>query len=336
MRAPSLSVVVPVYNEPILIGRAISAINAAVLNSPFADTAELIVVDDGSAPVTIEALEATQVPFPSRILRQPNLGRFTARQTGIEAARGKFILLVDARVGIDANALAFVADQLGSGRVVWNSHVDIELEGNPFARFWNVLTEVGFREYFSNPRTTSFGVEDFDLFPKGTTCFLAPRSLLLEAIANFTSIYEDARNSSDDTTLIRWIAGRERIWISPNFRSSYRPRDAFRPFVRHAYHRGIHFPDSFGPGTRFFPIVVAFYPVSAALGLLALRRPRLAAKLGLAAPAAAGAITFGVRRSIRDAATLGWLAPLFTVIYGAGIWRGLWLIVRARLNRGGR
>ena len=333
MSIPSLSVVLPVYNEPQLVQHAITAISSAVLSSPFAERTELIIVDDGSAAATRDVLEAAEVPFPKRVLRQENLGRFLARRAGIEAATGEYIMLTDARVQIAPDALSFVAEQLPAGRIIWNAHVDIELAGNPFARFWNVLTEVGFREYFSNPRTTSFGVEEFDRFPKGTTLFLAPRALLLEAIDNFTSFYEDARHSSDDTTLIRWMAGRERIWISPGFRCRYQPRDAFRPFLRHAYHRGTVFPDSFGPGTRFFPVVAAFYPTSAALVLFALRRPKLAARLGLSAPAAAGAITFGVRRSVKDALTLAWLAPLFTVIYGAGIWRGLLLIMRARYNR---
>lgn len=329
----SLSIVLPVYNEPDHAVQAISALSEAVLNSPFADRVELVVVDDGSSAATVAALEAASVPFDKRILRQQNLGRFQARQRGIEAATNDFVLLVDVRIRLAPDALSFVAGELDAGHSIWNGHVDIELARNPFARFWNVLTEVGFREYFSNPRTTSFGIEEFDLFPKGTGCFLAPRALLLEAIANFTSVYEDARHSSDDTTLIRWLAGQDRIWISPNFRCRYRPRDAFKPFVRHAYNRGIHFPDSFGPGTRFFPVVVAFYPVSLASLAFAIRRPRLAAKLSLGTPAVAAAATLAVRRSIRDAATLAWLAPLFTVVYGAGIWRGLWLMLQARWRR---
>lgn len=333
MGAPSLSVVVPVYNEPEHIASAIGAISAAVSDSPFADRTELLIVDDGSDEPTVAAVRAAEVPFAKRVLRQHNLGRFKARETGIAAATGELILLTDARVTLDRDALKFVAGQIESGRVVWNAHVDIELANNPFARFWNVLTEVGFREYFGDPRTTSFGLEEFDKFPKGTTAFLAPRALLLEAIANFTTIYDDPRHSSDDTTLIRWMAGHERVWISPSFRCRYLPRDAFKPFLRHAYHRGTVFPDSFGPGTRFFPVVVAFYPLSAGAMLFALRRPRTAFRLALTAPLAAGATTLAVRRSVKDALTLAWLAPLFTVVYGAGFWRGLWMIMRARCSR---
>ncbi|MGC9220228.1 MAG: glycosyltransferase family 2 protein [Solirubrobacteraceae bacterium] len=333
MSAPFLSVVVPVYNEPGLIGAAVKAISVAVQESPFAGQTELVVVDDGSSTATVAAIDVLSAPFPIHVLRQANLGRFMARHAGIEAATGDYVLLIDARVRIAPDALVFIASQLPAGRVIWNAHVDIDMSGNPFARFWNVLTEVGFREYFSNPRTVSFDQESFDRFPKGTTAFLAPRGLLLEAIANFTSLYDDPRHASDDTKLIRWMAGRERVWISPRFRCVYLPRDAFRPFLRHAYHRGTVFPDSFGPGTRFFPVVAAFYPLSAGSLALALRNPKAASRILVITPLAAGAITLAVRRSIRDALTLGALAPIFTVVYGAGMWRGLALLTRARYSR---
>jgi glycosyltransferase involved in cell wall biosynthesis len=332
----SLSVVIPVYNEPRWIGPIVADVVTAVKRSQFADgNVELLIVDDGSDAPTTAAIDALVTPFPMRTLRQRNSGRFAARRAGIERAQGDFVLLIDSRVSLDPDALVFVVDRLAAGERVWNAHVDIDLAGNPFARFWNVLTEVGFHEYFGNPRTTSFGLEEFDRFPKGTGCFLAPRSLLLGAIDAFRSSYDDLRDASDDTVLIRWIAERERIWISPSFRALYRSRDAMMPFLRHAFHRGKHFVDGYRhPGSRFFPLVVGFFPVSLTALLLAARRPRWTVQALAAAPAVAAAGTYGVRRSAADALTMAWLAPIFTVVYGAGMWRGLWLLIRSRRNPG--
>ena len=51
----------------------------------------------------------------------------------------------------------------------------------------------------------------------------------------------------------------DRIHISPQFASLYRNREALRPFLSHAVHRGTVFFDGFGRrGTRFFPVVIAF------------------------------------------------------------------------------
>jgi glycosyltransferase involved in cell wall biosynthesis len=331
----SLSVVIPVYNEPDWIGVAVRDLARAVERSPFAEgSVELVIVDDGSDRPTVAALDSLVVPFPKRVIHQSNSGRFAARKTGVEKAAGEFVLLIDSRVSLAPDSLAFAWDRIASGDRVWNAHVDIDLQGNPFARFWNVLTEVAFSEYFGNPRTTSYGVAEFDRFPKGTTGFLAPRDLLLGAIDAFRSSYEDLRDANDDTILIRWIAERERIWISPSFRAVYRSPDALRRFLRHAYHRGGVFVDGYGrPGTRFFPVIAAFFPASALALFLAARKPRFAAGLASAAPVAAATGTYAIRRSAADSATMAVLAPVFAVVYGAGMWRGLWLATQARYSR---
>jgi glycosyltransferase involved in cell wall biosynthesis len=332
---PSLSIVIPVFNEPDWIGVVVADAVTAVQRSSFADP-ELIIVDDGSDEATQAALTRLETPFPLRVVRQDNRGRFLARQTGVEAARGDLVLLLDARVSLHADSLAFVCEQLGKeGNLpLWNAHCDIELKGNPYARFWNTLTEVAYRDYCANPRTLSYGIEEFDRYPKGTGCFIAPREALREAIANFDSRYADTRDANDDTSVIRLLAARQPINISPGFACVYRSRDAFVPFLRHAFHRGVHFVDGWArPGGRFFGVIVAFYPLTALAVLLALRRPRWAAAATLAAPLAGVGGGAALGRSRADCAALGMLGPAWLAVYGAGMWRGLWLLLRARAAR---
>lgn len=331
---PSLSVVIPVYNEPGWIATVVADLVTAQQRSLFTDV-ELIVVDDGSDEETKVVLAGLSAPFPVRIIAQENAGRFGARRTGVAAAGGELVLLIDSRVSIGPDALRFVADHLtDTGDLpVWNAHVEVDVKGNPYARFWNVLTEAAFSEYFGNPRTTSFGLEEFDRFPKGTTCFLAPRVLLQDAIDGFHSYYEDARDANDDTILIRTIAGRQRINISPGFWCLYRSRDSLGPFLRHAFHRGGVFVDGYGrPGTRFFPLIVSFFPVSMASLVFAARRPRTAMSVASLAPVAAAGAGVAMRRPRADVAALAALAPLWATAYGAGIWRGALLALRARVR----
>lgn len=330
---PSLSVVVPIYNEPVAIGRTVDALDRAVAASAFEDV-ELIIVDDGSDEPTRQALAALRpAHLRVRTIHQENAGRFEARRTGIRAATGEQVLLVDARTTVAPDSLAWVADRVAAGELAWNGHCMIANATHPLARFWNVMTHAAFADYLADPRTTSFGIEEYDRFPKGTTHFLAPRAWLLDAIDGFSSRYEDTRHANDDTVLLRAIAERDRIHISPHFASTYEARESLRRFLSHGLHRGVVFFDGFSrPGNRFFPVVVAAFPLSLGGTALLLTRPRLAL-LGAGAMATAGAsVAVRAKRPPGDVASFGALVVPFAVVYALGIWQGLGLAVRRRLT----
>lgn len=332
---PGLSVVIPIYNEPNWIGPVVDDLVTAVNRAPF-DRVELIVVDDGSEEPTQKAIGALSTPFPLRVLRQANAGRFAARRAGIEAAGEDLVLLLDARVSICPDALTFVASELDrTGRLpIWNAHVDMDLRGNPYGRFWRVIEFMAFRDYLSNPRTTSYGLEEFDRYPKGTTCFLAPRQLLLDAISGFRSYYDDVRDANDDTPIIRTLAAQQPIHISPGFACLYRPRESVGPFIRHAFHRGGVFVDGYGRrGTRFFGVIAAFYPLSLLAAVGAVRRPRRAIAAAATAPLAGAGLGVALRRPRADSVALATVGPLWLGAFAAGMWRGLWLAAQARLRR---
>jgi glycosyltransferase involved in cell wall biosynthesis len=316
----------PVRNEAPYLPATLDALMAALDRSAFA--AEIVVVDDGSTDGSAGvATSAVAGRLPLRIISQPNRGRFEARRAGVSASGAEWVLLVDGRVRVRPDALAYVRERLAAGRRVWTAHVNVNARGNPYGEFWQLLAELAWDEYFGDPRDTSFGLQDFDRFPKGTTCFFAPRALLAEAIASFHSRFSDARHVNDDTPLIRWLAERERINVSPGFACDYEPRTSLVSFLRHSFHRGVVFLDGHGrPESAYFPAVVAFYPLSAACVVAALRRPRaaplLAAATGLAA-AGAGALR---GRSASEIRALGLLAPLYACAHGAGMWRGLALL----------
>ena len=87
----SVSVVVPVYNRRELVARALESVSAQT----FTDW-ELIVVDDASTDGTWEYLRSAWDRAPVRLLRQRvNSGVSAARNTGIGAARGDWIALLD-------------------------------------------------------------------------------------------------------------------------------------------------------------------------------------------------------------------------------------------------
>ncbi len=88
---PSISVVIPAYNGEQYLPVAL----AAVLKQSFLPL-EIIVVDDGSQDGTASRVEEIARSEPLiRLICQPNGGTQVARNTGIAAAQGDYIALLD-------------------------------------------------------------------------------------------------------------------------------------------------------------------------------------------------------------------------------------------------
>lgn len=90
-----LSIVMPVYNEIELITDAIADVDQDIVAQ--VDTAELIVVDDGSHDGTEAVLHRLTATYPwLRVLRQENRGHGPALLAGVAQSRGAWVLLLDA------------------------------------------------------------------------------------------------------------------------------------------------------------------------------------------------------------------------------------------------
>ena len=330
--APSLSIIIPVFNGEGWIGRCLSHLRAAIDNAELT-AVEVLLIDDGSTDSTLaEATAALPAGcgVPLTTFSQPNSGRFAARRLGLEHAKYEFVLFIDTRVFIGDTALAFVASRLRKpDEGVWTSHVEAATDDNPIAGFWQAIEHIAWRRYFKNPRTMSFGIDDFDYYPKGTTALIAPKALLIEAFESFDPTVTDWHKVNDDTAVLRFVAERTPINISPEYASTYNARTTLKAFVKHAEHRGTVLIDGYlRPGTRFAGPILAVLAVTPVAILFTLKHPIKAAALALAGSAATafGSQQLGVRKA--DARVLGTYAVPFGVSYLIGMWRGALL----RLN----
>ena len=112
-RLPELTLVMPAYNERATIVQAIEQILAVDL--PVAEV-ELLVVDDGSTDGTRELLVSQRWPDQVRVLlHDRNEGKGGAVRTGLAAARGRFAVVVDADLELDAADLAELLPPLLDG-----------------------------------------------------------------------------------------------------------------------------------------------------------------------------------------------------------------------------
>ncbi len=91
MRNPLVSIVIPAYNAAAYVREAVDS----ALAQTYAEK-EVIVVDDGSTDGTAEVLASYRDAGAIVYVRQENKGLSAARNTGIRAAKGEFIALLDA------------------------------------------------------------------------------------------------------------------------------------------------------------------------------------------------------------------------------------------------
>ncbi len=109
---PLVSVIVPAYNCQDYIMQCVRSI----LDQTLADI-ELICVDDGSTDGTILLLEDLAArDCRMRVLTQPNAGEGAARNAGLDAARGRYLLFADADDYLDRTMLKKMVDAAERGK----------------------------------------------------------------------------------------------------------------------------------------------------------------------------------------------------------------------------
>ncbi len=92
---PTLSIVIPAHNEEGSVGTAIGRAHDEVAR--LVDTYEIILVDDGSTDTTLTRAKALAEDYPLRVLRlSRNFGKEQAIMAGLNASRGKAVVILDA------------------------------------------------------------------------------------------------------------------------------------------------------------------------------------------------------------------------------------------------
>lgn len=86
------SIIVPTYNRRNVLSRTLATVLAQDFPS---NEYEVIVVVDGSSDGTTEMLRGFQPRCGFRVLEQPNRGQAAARNLGLKAARGEFVINLD-------------------------------------------------------------------------------------------------------------------------------------------------------------------------------------------------------------------------------------------------
>jgi glycosyltransferase involved in cell wall biosynthesis len=125
MTTPRVSVLVPVHDAGTVLERALASVAAQTFVEH-----ETIVVDDGSADAaTRAALERAAGRPGVTVLRQANAGPAAARNAAAAAARGAYLLPLDADDWLEPGFLAATVPLLDEDPALDVVHTDVALEG---------------------------------------------------------------------------------------------------------------------------------------------------------------------------------------------------------------
>jgi glycosyltransferase involved in cell wall biosynthesis len=102
---PQLSLVIAAYND----WEALEKCLASVASQRSAPEFEVVVVDDGSATEAPAAVTAPTAQFGLRVIRQMHAGIATARNLGVQEARGDVVLFTDCDCVLDPDCLRELA-----------------------------------------------------------------------------------------------------------------------------------------------------------------------------------------------------------------------------------
>lgn len=123
-KIPLVSVIIPMYNEE----RSIAQTIKAILKSSYKNF-ELIVINDGSTDDSLEKARLISKDPRLHVLSKANGGKFSALNFGLQRARGKLTVFIDADTRVDPAALLQIIRNFSSKKVgAVAGHVRV---GNP-------------------------------------------------------------------------------------------------------------------------------------------------------------------------------------------------------------
>jgi glycosyltransferase involved in cell wall biosynthesis len=152
--APEFSIIIPTYNRPSALRRALQAIEALLYPR---ESFEVIVVDDGSSASYSEVIADYRGRFALRWEMIPNSGPSRARNRGAELARGRFLAFVDDDCVVDPHWLSELAGAFARDpALVLGGRTVNDRDSNLYALTWHIILDMVYEFYNAEPERSRF------------------------------------------------------------------------------------------------------------------------------------------------------------------------------------
>lgn len=244
---PSVSVVVPVYNDP----DGLRATLDSLADQTYPSSAyEVVIVDNDSTDGTAAVARSIAAENPAivRLEHETEIqSSYAARNTGIRESAGEILAFVDADVTVDPDWLESGVDAMAASDAAYmGCRVDVPRSAATLAGRYDAATGFPVERY----------VEEYAFAP---TCALFVTRTLLNELGAF----DPALVSGGDTEFGNRVAdaGRE-IHYAPDVRVEHPPRTSLRSLLgkyarvgRGMIQRGRRYPDRYSPRPLYDPVL---------------------------------------------------------------------------------
>jgi glycosyltransferase involved in cell wall biosynthesis len=206
---PQLSLVIAAYNDWAALEKCLASV-AGQRNPP---EFEVVVVDDGSATEAPAGVISRNSPFQVRVIRQAHSGIATARNRGVQEARGGVVLFTDCDCVLDPDCLR----ELAHATEQFPDDVSFQLRLTADTR-----TTVGRAEALQH-----FAVQQGRLDASGRLMYLNTSGFAIRREAAFTlgKLFDPMARRGEDTLLLSQLMKRGQM-------PHYLPRAAIQHAVR--------------------------------------------------------------------------------------------------------
>jgi glycosyltransferase involved in cell wall biosynthesis len=260
-----LTAIIPIYNSAHTISETLEHLYSAISESGIEEY-EVVIVNDGSTDDLLEVL-GKNMYLNLKLINRENSGRLITRIVGLQAAKFESVLLIDSRVHLQRYSLVHLLNAYSKKDLTGNfvsGPTRYAPNLNLIGIFWESISRLAWWRFFLPQRTFQLSDQNFNHYPKGTTCLFGPRSILLDemqAVAE-NQVLND-HDVNDDTLVLRRIAGRHNFYIDKDFDAIYFPRTSAVSFLKHAFHRGKMFVSGYlmNVSRGFVAISLAVIPV---------------------------------------------------------------------------
>ncbi len=132
MNSPTVSVIIPTYNEEKVIGECLDSLRNQTCK-PF----EIIVVDDGSTDKTRKILKTVR---GIRLVKQKHRGPGAARNKGVMKAHGEILVFVDADMTFDRRFIDQLTTPIRQGKAIgsFSKEEYVANDDKRWARNWSI------------------------------------------------------------------------------------------------------------------------------------------------------------------------------------------------------